>query len=313
MRRHKQGTRAALGWALAALLAWPVAASAAGSDASPVPAPLSGAAGSLFWGDTALADGSEARQLSSYRPNFFGYVDDSERKARLDLSIKYPLLSLWAQGPGRSGWADVFFAYSGSYDFDFQRPSAPLVSRQQEPGFFVRYKDPSAGSASWYAVGYFHESNGQVLNKTNYFASTDPHRQDLISRGWDFADLAALQRWVDFGSGRLLAGLDLRYYLPWQMLGLYPSEEDVFWDPSGLGIRRDQYDGVRPSLTYLNAWVEVTDEFRIGWFAPFHCANQLSLRFRKIPLGVIWFNGYGEYISRYEAPGDSIAVGLYLH
>jgi hypothetical protein len=126
-------------------------------------------------------------------------------------------------------------------------------------------------------------------------------------------ELEAFQRWAQLGAGRAFAGLDLRYYLPFQMLGLYPSEEDVFWDPHGAGIHRGQYDGVRPSATYLSSWVEITDEFRVGWSAPFHCANQLSVRFRKIPLGLIWFNGYGEYISRYEGPGNSVAVGLYLH
>lgn len=267
----------------------------------------------LFWASTNSLDGSDARKLSSYRSNFFGYVDDAERKFRLDLSIKYPLLSLFADGSDSVGWLDVFFAYSGSYDFDFQRASAPLVSRLQEPGFFVRYKDPAVDSASWYSAGYFHQSNGQVLNRTNYFQSVDPHREDLISRGWDFAELNGFQRWARLGQGRIFGGLDLRVFLPFQMFGLYASEEDIFWDPAGQGVHRNQYDGIRPSLTYLNAWFELTDEFRMGWMLPAHFSNQLSLRFRQVPLGLIWFNGYGEYLSRYEAPGNALCVGLYLH
>jgi outer membrane phospholipase A len=255
----------------------------------------------------------DAVQLSSYRPNSFCYVVDAERKCRLDLSIKYPLLSLAPGALSRAGRLDLFFAYTGIYDFDFQRPSAPLISRLQEPGFFLRLKDPVATAPSWYSLGYFHESNGQVLDRTNYFASTDPHREDLISRGWDFAELGAFQRCLDAGAGRFFGGLDLRYYLPFQLMGMYASEEDVFWDPHGQGIHRSQYDGVRPSFSYLNPWLEATDEFRVGYEAPLHCANQLTIRLRKIPVGLSWFNGYGEYVSRYEAPGNFFAVGLYLH
>ena len=261
----------------------------------------------------AAAAQADSIQLSSYRPNFFGYVVDAERKTRLDLSVKYPLMSFRRAAPGQAGWLDLFFVYTGIYDFDFQRPSAPLLSRLQEPGFFLRLKDPAVPSPSWYSLGYFHESDGQVLNRTNYFASTDPHREDLISRGWDFVELGAFQRCLDAGAGRFFGGLDLRYYLPFQLLGISASEEDVFWDPHGQGIQRDQYDGVRPSFTYLDPWVEVTEEFRVGYATPLHCANQLTVRLRKIPIGLSWFNGYGEYVSRYDAPGNAVSIGLYLH
>lgn len=66
------------------------------------------------------------------------------------------------------GRFNPFFSYTARYDFFWvpvreTRPSAPVVSRYQNPALHLRYAIPGKGPDDWGDVGLEHISNGQAL------------------------------------------------------------------------------------------------------------------------------------------------------
>ncbi|WP_284245703.1 phospholipase A [Thalassotalea insulae] len=215
------------------------------------------------------------RCLSGYESSYFGYVGRDENHLdgshlEFKVSIKYPLwgslvdLDDSTKEDKRS--QALYFAYTGKYDFYFgSRYSAPVISRQQNPGIFYQYQYDSRESGfQHFSLGYFHESNGQEIddqqmfdskvielldkicreNESNQCITDSRHQQearamatDYLSRGWDY--LAASTKYTKRHShdlfGRKIAVqtdfyFSARSYFNWQGLGFVEGrEENIDW------------------------------------------------------------------------------------
>ncbi|WP_286235129.1 phospholipase A [Thalassotalea sediminis] len=215
------------------------------------------------------------RCISGYEPSYFGYV--GRDKKHLDgshlefkVSIKYPLwgslVDIGAKNAPDERSQAVYFAYTGQYDFYFgSRYSAPVISRQQNPGIFYKYEYESRDSGyKSFSLGYFHESNGQEIddkplfdNKVdelldkicrdeqtdNCLSDAYNHKRarsmatDYLSRGWDY--LAASTKYTllhrrDLFGRRIGVQTDFyltaKAYFNWQGLGAVKGrEENINW------------------------------------------------------------------------------------
>ncbi|MDO6427545.1 phospholipase A [Thalassotalea sp. 1_MG-2023] len=215
------------------------------------------------------------RCISGYEPSYFGYVGRDEKHLdgshlEFKVSLKYPL---WGSlvDIGDENTIDersqaVYFAYTGQYDFYFgSRYSAPVISRQQNPGIFYKYEYETRQSGyKSFSVGYFHESNGQEIDEERVFDNkvadildsicreeshesclSDAFNQkranamatDYLSRGWDY--LAASTKYTlmhrrDLFGRRIAVQTDFYFtakaYFNWQGLGAVKGrEENIAW------------------------------------------------------------------------------------
>ncbi len=215
------------------------------------------------------------RCLSGYQSSYFGYVGRDENHLdgshlEFKVSIKYPLwgslVDLDDSSKEDKRSQALYFAYTGKYDFYFgSRYSAPVISRQQNPGIFYQYQyDSRERGFQHFAFGYFHESNGQEIDDELMFDNKvielldkicrdtkEPdclanarHQQeahtmatDYLSRGWDY--LMAATKYTKFHSrdlfGRNIAVqtdfyLSAKAYFNWQGLGFVKGrEENIDW------------------------------------------------------------------------------------
>lgn len=290
------------------------------------------------------------RETSLHRNYFLVASDHGETRPQFLLSIKYELwqyLETWwpEDWPYRPQGLDL--AYDGLYDFYlFTRPSAPVVSRTQNPGLFIPFKAPRDRRvllADEWDFGWFHESNGQTIdNAADYnaaYAKMGQGVQDLVSRGWDYWYLSAKfsglpwDRPEDPGQKEIT---HLHHLLSFQpVLRLYTGaqgvagapEEGVFWKPQAEAPYIYDYDGIRgsfswelifPDVGFLHfRYVGLEADLRTGYNSGHFAANwsrRFSLTFKTgyCPWFVYYNDGYGPYISDYSTYSRGWGAGITL-
>ncbi|MDH5712149.1 MAG: phospholipase A [Gammaproteobacteria bacterium] len=307
---------------------------------------------SFLMTDVLAGNGEVGRNLTGYEPSYFVFANDGiDSHAEFKVSIKYPLdkdvewLSSRIDGDNK-----IYFAYTGQYDFFLfseegqGRDSAPVVSRIQNPGVFIKHKlinfddenncedsrvEFENGLES-ISLGWFHESNGQQIDNNITFNNT-VNASDYVSRGWDY--LGVDFKWRE---GSLLSEQGytniyarFRFFCNCQGFGAIKGREDdttILGDPVSADIR--DYDGFRLVVDdYVTPDVQYGLQLRSGIGAEQAFDNwsyrvELTFRTRSIPVlkhipfiedipfTLFYFNGYGENISTYHIKNDYIGFGI---
>lgn len=286
----------------------------------------------------AIAARSETNQtatsyfdkLESNDPNYFvlaeplsnGELDGDELHGEFYLSIKYPFRLPENNHSLQPDRVDVI--YNGLYDFylfDSGRyESAPIISRRQNPGVRLSW---DLNPNSEFGLGYFHESNGQTLDRedgaTAFNAEVEQGGEEYalsqVSRGWDYVSF----RYHKSGREKRpwSSRLEYRYFLTRQGGGSVDTEDRIFWDPND-SSRIQDYDGLRfiyerevPSFKWAGK-SSLRLELKTGSSsldALGHFGGQISYSFCKC-LHVFYFNGYGQEPSTYHLRTDYVGFGL---
>jgi len=278
------------------------------------------------------------RRLSGYQPSYFSVADDGvDTHLEFSVSLKYPLdddvawLGRFIKGPNK-----VYFAYTGQYDFFVfsdnvpGRSSAPVVSRLQNPGLFLKHIVTSqdiqelSGLES-ISLGWFHESNGQQIDgsDTSTFNNT-LNASDYVSRGWDYLGIDFKQHYSNvFKSGDTVDFYTrLRVFCACQGFGSISGREDdvtVFTGEDTEDIR--YYDGLRLIFDHaITPTFSYGIQFRTGIAEGKSFDNRsyrAEINFRipwdpieDIPFNLFYFNGYGVNISTYHIHDDYIGFGI---
>jgi len=291
------------------------------------------------------------RDLTGYEPSYFVLANDGvDSHTEFKISIKYPLdndvewLSNYIGGDNK-----VYFAYTGKYDFFLLsekgkgRDSAPVVSRIQNPGVFIKHKLININAADCddtekkyenglesISVGWFHESNGQQIDDNVTFNNT-VNGSDYVSRGWDYLGVDFKWRGNSLLSddGYMNIYTRLRFICHCQGFGSISGKEDDITILGGTEIAdiRD-YDGFRLVVNdHINSDLQYGLQFRSGILTEEALDNwsyRLELSFRlkgvpvlkhipiidEIPFTLFYFNGYGENISTYHVKNEYIGFGI---
>lgn len=271
------------------------------------------------------------RLLSGYQPSYFTVAfDDVDPHLEFVVSIKYPLdddvdwMDDLFKGTNR-----FYFGYTGQYDFFVAsedvpgRDSAPIVSRLQNPGLFLKHSFDAVGNKDdmvfkSISAGWFHESNGQQIEGSDIarFASVN-NASDFVSRGWDYFGLDLKHGYKD---------IDLytrfRIFCGCQGFGAIGGREDdvtVFKGVDNEDIR--DYDGLRLIFSHsLYNNFSYTLHARTGFQADAALDNwsykaeidfKLSWRWLEgVPLNLFYFSGYGQNISTYHIRDEYIGLGI---
>lgn len=270
------------------------------------------------------------RFLSGYEPSYFMLAIDDENHVEFKISVKYPLLNAFKirgdVGKIIDGTNQFYFSYTGKYDFfvlsdEPPRDSAPIISRVQNPGFFVTNKRPNAATQPLQkiTIGLFHESNGQQITDNETFLVTE-NAEDFVSRGWDYLgiDLKFKQLTPLFFDGDVTYYLRTRIFCNCQGFGLINDREDdirIFGGTEQADI--NDYDGLRfIANNYANRWLHYGISLRTGTRDLDALKNvsvemQLTYRiFDSLPLRIFYFKGYGKDISTYHIKDEYIGIGL---
>jgi len=270
------------------------------------------------------------RALSGYEPSYFMYAIDDENHIEFKISVKYPLLNSFKirgdVGKIIDGTNQFYFSYTGKYDFfvlsdEPPRDSAPIISRTQNPGFFVTNIRPNANKQSLQkiTIGLFHESNGQQISDNETFLVTE-NAADFVSRGWDYLgiDFKLKQLTPLFFDGDVTYYLRARIFCNCQGFGLINGREDdirIFGGDEQADI--NDFDGLRfIANNYVNKWFHYGIHLRTGSSSVDALKNisaeiQLTYRiFGSLPLRISYFNGYGKDISTYHIKDEYVGIGL---
>ncbi len=300
--------------------------------------------------------------LTSDDPNYFVYAspmsDDLDDEAHIEfyLSLKYPLVENFFQqrkynvdsdgkpGATRHWMPDRLYAvYNGLFDFyalDSERyTSSPVISRRQNPGLTLEWD--LGNPRDKLRVGWFHESNGQTLDRDRSLPAGQPDSsleellEDFQDRGKDFG-LARVSRGWDYASfrferrkhHRLVEDQDDSWYrvqaeyrLFCNCQGLTEDREDSIWWDQGNNSRIEDYDGLRLMgeraigfgsthlLTRLEYKSGVRDIDALG-----NSSWKLSLGYKlgNTRWTAFYFNGYGKEPSTYHLRTEYWGLGLEL-
>ncbi len=278
--------------------------------------------------------------LSTNNPNFFGIATPNpgdelgdETHFELRLSLDYRLwewdnTSLWKPDA-------LTFVYNAKYDFYYEfterYQSAPVLSRQQNPGIALDWR---LGSGSEIRFGWFHESNGQTIDTLEQFvaAATEPGGNgeplgfesalSQVSRGWDYAQI----RWRNYGNDELLGyddrwryQVEYRAFCNCQGFGFDDKEDNVFWRPIDEQPDIDDYDGLRASFERMlssgDLGVSARLDLKTGTSGSEALSNisgriSLALNLNQLRLSAFYFDGYGKEPSTYHIRSRYAGLGL---
>ena len=278
----------------------------------------------LWAGEDPFDEALHEAALKPFHASQAGIASDhGENRVQFLLSFSYGLLPLeglgWSLGSYRLEGLD--FAYDGLFDFYlWTRHSQPLISRLQDPGLYFRFEAPvsarRANLEGW-QLGWFHESNGQVVDSLAAYSA-----QDQVSRAWDYWYLAPKFSFPAAGSLlRLKIEPVLRIYTGAQGVVL-PAEQDIFWRPQDPPSAIADYDGLRGRFTLerlfpgkIFNYLALSAELRTGYSAE-HALRNWSKRFDLVfkawhlPCYLYYSNGYGPYISDYSTWSEGWGLGI---
>ena len=153
--------------------------------------------------------------------------------AEFYLSIKYPFLLPENTNPLQPDRLDLI--HNSLYDFyvleNDRYDSAPIISRRQNPGLNL-YWDFEDNRE--FALGYFHESNGQTLNSED---GSEAYYEEVEQGGTEYA-LTQVSRGRDYLNFRYKKSggeaspwnshLEYRQFLTRQGAGLSDTEDQIF-------------------------------------------------------------------------------------
>jgi hypothetical protein len=269
--------------------------------------------------DAALRESA----ISSYHPTTVGMVTDhDEERMQFQVSIQAPLLPLQGLGLGLDGLRlkSLNLGYDGLFDlYALTRYSQPLVSRVQNPGFFL-LAEPGEGDEAMLRrleAGWFHESNGQVIETKSQFDQAAAQgnasiAEDQVSRAWDYWHLASTLAWHPLGPAlRLSLAPALRIYTG-AGGAITAAEQDIFWRPQLPPSYISQYDGLRlrAAAEWGSTWRPLNYaclalDLRTGydhWDMGQNVSERLTFCFKTwdLPWTAFYFKGYGPYPSDYS-------------
>jgi hypothetical protein len=281
-------------------------------------------------------------RVISYQPSYIGWVFGEEPHVNFQISIQYPFLPFEAFAANtRTAFvgykSGLYVAYTGRYDIYFQRYSSPTITREHSPGMYFDFTR-CFDQPLILTLGYFHDSNGQVIDTRAGYLAIAEHPQDAVSRGWDYLLLGASYTlpWLDRGNQETLKnfipggtlstgvhsdpladqmtltfGAQGLYFLDKQGFGAAWKEERIFWEDLSVQPHRSDFDGIRVSLVLQSAHFRLADTLRAG-YSLIHLTNDLSFTFRIgkwLPLSIQWHSGYGPDLSAYHIPSQRLTVG----
>jgi hypothetical protein len=293
------------------------------------------AAAALRAGTLPLAQRTDpfeaARQQAPVLPYHANYGavawDHNELRLQYQLSLQYGLIPLEPLDWGLAGYRlqALEVAYEGLFDFYlWNRPSQPLISRRQTPGVYFDIR--AAEERRWahladLELGWFHESNGQVIDSLPQWLAAGRHAQDSVSRAWDYWHLASQFSFQPGANTRIGFSPSLRIFTGAQGV-LLPAEQDLFWRPLDPPSYISDYDGLRAEFCVEQVFPEqvfgywaLTGSLRTGYngghFAE-HWSGRATLTVKTwhLPWMLYYDNGYGEYISDYSAWSQGWGFGL---
>jgi len=281
------------------------------------------------WGkDFTQQKNLNGRDLTGYEPSYFVFAFDEDNHAEFKISVKYPLIKEFGSSFNNftGGSNEFFFSYTGKYDFFLfssevaGRDSAPVVSRIQNPGLFLkntRTLENNEGLET-ISIGWFHESNGQQISDNTTFNNT-LNAEDFVSRGWDYLglDFKYNQHKTWTFPDTINYYLRLRFFCDCQGFGLIDDREDdirIFGGTEQAKI--SDYDGLRfiinnysgENLFYsLNLKTGTSD---IDALRKLTYTLEVTYKVLNIPFTLFYFKGYGKDISTYHIKDSYIGVGL---
>lgn len=283
------------------------------------------------------AKAEEPGKYRSYlRPNEPSYLvwaggPHEEGHAEFFLSLKYPLFD-WRRNI-------LYFIYNGKYDFFVEsRESSPVISRRQNPGLSLVHVFEETSWLNNAGIGWFHESNGQVIDNRESFQATE-HAEDYVSRGWDYlgidfkgsafkkVDMIQDKSLEEDNRGDVNYAVSFRYFCDCQAAGTIEGREDrVFWEDVRDQPSITDYDGIRLAVNFIpdilipleyvpDIDLKFSLMLRTGYTEALqHWSTRVGATFRmgRFPLTVFYFTGYGSEIATYHKYDDYIGIGLEL-
>lgn len=299
--------------------------------------------------DIASAGDDEAKEtprIEPYEPNAFGYtsnkIDDPFWNIRL--SIKFALIPELMKKT--SDHNHLYFSFTGYWGFYItSRPSGPVVGKEYNPQLFFSH-DFSNYCASdgkyfvdkvylgqsqnptdcYFAIGYNHDSNGQVASSLEQFNLVQRDQgtraaYDAISRGWDYIRLTAkfVPHWT--GSNKLSVYPTFKFFLPDGLLQ-GTSEELHDWERPLDGKERKEVDGASVLAKWQShLWslpTKVAVNYTTGYKNPFKYNTvrlEAGVALAGLPI-VAWAqNGYmsdlAQYYRRTNGYGIQVELGTF--
>lgn len=191
-------------------------------------------------------DDISSHYFAPYEVNSFMLKETSgdDPASEINVSLRYYFISQTETGDNCKTYhkamfigANPFFSYTGKYDFYWwpvreTRPSAPVISRYQNPAVHLRYNvkpDYFLPAGSWGDIGLEHISNGQALTALNNqatirnaYLNNDNAVMDSISRVGAMAALTL--------EGNIRLGDNSDFALKWYA-HRFRQEADVYWGP----------------------------------------------------------------------------------
>ncbi len=303
----------------------------------------------------SLSRREERGMLTTDDPNYIVYaspIDDNlgdEKHTEFYLSLKYPLVDDWFSDlqksfsssggqPGRflnSITPDrLLLQYNGLYDFyaieSNRYDSAPIISRRQNPGISFEYD--FAHGRETLRLGWFHESNGQQLEKDKLdqfedfrMESGDDFALAKVSRGWDYAqvrwtsnslrfDDPLTQDWFNYQ-------VEMRFYCDCQGFGFISGREDDIWWEDGNDVKISDFDGLRGSIdgsfwnnnTFsLDAKLDLVTGLEHSFGQYLSGRVTLGAKWDNVSLTLFYFDGYGRDPSTYHIRTQYAGLGFEL-
>ena len=300
-------------------------------------------AGSAAHGDSSVTHGAGSdylKRLESDDPNYFvlaapvgdGELKDDDLHIEFYLSVKYPVGLDCVDSP----WLPkrFLFVYNGLYDFYLfpggRYESSPVISRRQNPGGVLEWDLSEKQQAR---VGYYHESNGQTIDRMDGPKGYDVQLQQggeeyaltQVSRGWDYVNLMYRHTNVPIGRYSLTGQVEWRFFLPWQGFGASEMEDSIFWEQDSRDVGIEDYDGLRFMCERrfsrsANAVLRVLGKgaLRLELKTSISSMNALgniggkaSLTFRDF-VNLFYFRGYGKEPATYHRRTEYVGIGVQL-
>lgn len=272
-------------------------------------------------------DYTPRRDLRGFEPTYLVYAFDEEDHIEFKISVKYPLLDTTIGWFGKwiGGSNQLYFSYTGKYDFfvlsdEKVRPSAPVISRLQNPGLFITNSRPASsdGGLEKISLGWFHESNGQQIQDNQTFMNT-PNASDYVSRGWDYLGMDMKFRSLDpwYTSGSVNYYVRLKLFCNCQGFGAISGKEDDITIFGGTRTAEiSDYDGFRFIIdNYANDRWHYGINLRTGTSSSEAFRNisfriEMTYRLSNVPIKLFYFNGYGKDISTYHIKDEYFGLGF---
>jgi len=257
---------------------------------------------------------------------------------------------------GRNTQDHFYFAFTGAFGFYIgTRDSGPVVGKEYNPQLFwqrnVRcaadqftskhsfgeaHTEPKdAEFPCYFALGYNHDSNGQIINSLDQYLQTQRVQgteaaNDAISRGWDYVGFTAkyiVPRSSDVD--RISLYPQFKYFLSEGLLQGKP-EELHYWESPGDGKPRKAVDGLGFLAKYqrhlcdarkfncdgtIFGDAKVAIRYGTGYQDPFRYSTvriEAGIQFLELPI-VFWAQrGYMSDLSQYyrEVKGYGVEIEI---